>query len=95
MVHINYPIDYVENMRLLKNTHAFQNFHNVTIVIQQIRMSLWYDVRIHTYIHTYIQTPLAFNTLMRGSLRLAPIILNFEGTAQCETVDLHDAVQQQ
>ena len=26
-----------------------------------------------TYIHTYIQTPLAFNTLMWGSLRLAPI----------------------
>ena len=29
--------------------------------------------RTNTYIHTYIQTPLAFNTLMWGSLRLAPI----------------------
>ena len=27
-----------------------------------------------TYEHTYIQTPLAFNTLMWGSLRLAPIM---------------------
>ena len=29
---------------------------------------------IHTYIHTYIQTLLTFNTLMWGSLRLAPTI---------------------
>ena len=34
---------------------------------------LRYDVRIHIHIHTYIQTPLAFNTLVWGSLRLAPI----------------------
>ena len=41
----------------------------MTIVIQQIRMYLRCDVRIHTY----IQTPLPFKTLMWGSLRLAPI----------------------
>ena len=62
----------------------FQNFHNATIVIQRIR-NLRYDVRIHMYIHTYIQTPLAFNTLMWGSLRLAPISkeTNFRFTHKC------------
>ena len=30
-------------------------------------------MHIHTYIHRYIQTLLAFNTLMWASLRLAPI----------------------
>ena len=35
-------------------------------------MYSWYDVKIHIYIHTYIHTPLAFNMLMWGSLRLAP-----------------------
>ena len=35
-------------------TCAFSNFHNATIVIQQLRMYLRYDVRIHTYIHTDI-----------------------------------------
>ena len=37
----------------------FQIFHNATIVIQQIRMYLWYDIRIHTYIHTYIHADTA------------------------------------
>ena len=49
----------------------FQIFHNTTIVIQQIQ-NLRYDVKIHICI--CIHTPLAFNTLMWGSLRLAPII---------------------
>ena len=44
--------------------------HNVDIVIQQIRMYLWYDVQIHMW----IQTLLAFNTLIWGSLRLTPLI---------------------
>ena len=35
--------------------------------------AIWYDVRIHTYIHTYRQTPLAFNTLMLGLLRLTQL----------------------
>ena len=34
-------------------------------------MYVQYDVQIHTYIHTYRQTPVAFNMLMWGSLRLA------------------------
>ena len=50
------------------------HFHNMTIAIQQMQIYLQYDIQKHTYIHAYIQTPLAFNILMWGLLRLAPII---------------------
>ena len=35
-------------VRLPRNTRYFQIFHNATIVIQQIRVYLRYDVHIHT-----------------------------------------------
>ena len=61
-------------------TLHFANFSNIAVRITsvfskfsqrdyQIRMYLRYDVQIYTY----IQTPLAFYTLMWGSLRLTPI----------------------
>ena len=48
----------------------FQNFHNATSLFNEYEI---YGTT-YEYIYTYIQTPLAFNTLMWGSFRLAPII---------------------
>ena len=48
------------------------NFSIATFVIQQITNVLTVQ-HMNTYIHTYIQIPLACNTLMWGSLRLTPI----------------------
>ena len=44
----------------------------MTIAIQQIQMLLIRHTNTCIHAYTYIQTPLAFNTLMWGSLRLVP-----------------------
>ena len=59
------PLTYIEKC----GCETAENY-NVDIVIQQIRMYLWCDVQIHMW----IQTLLAFNTLIWGSLRLTPLI---------------------
>ena len=55
---------------LPRNTCAFSNFLQLEYCYSTYLM---YNVQLHT---TYIQTPLAFNTLMWGSLRLTPITGN-------------------
>ena len=57
----------------VRNISVFSNFSQRDY---RYSMNTKFTVRrTNTYTHTYIQTPLAFNTLMWGSLRLAPIIL--------------------
>ena len=61
----------------IEDPRHFTNFRNMAVRITsvfsqrdyRIRIYLWYDVQIHAC----IQTPLAFYTLMWGSLRLTPI----------------------
>ena len=64
-----------------------QIFHDATFVIQQDQCiyGTTYEY-ICTYIHTYIQTRLAFNTLMWGSLRLAPNTASYNNS--CTNIDI-------
>ena len=66
-------LGHIENMgvRLQKMTHAFSNF-SWCDSLSPIWINLLYGVRIHTN----IQTPLAFNTLMWGSVSLTPTSAN-------------------
>ena len=69
----NFNIDYPLDLLCCEKYVYFQIFTT--------RLSLSNKYKIYgttyEYIHTYIQTPLAFNTLMWGSLRLAPINRQF------------------
>ena len=65
--HISLPLDLFQKhgckkyKSILRRDYRYSTNTNV--------FTVW---RTNTYIHTYIQTLLAFNTLMWGSLRLAP-----------------------
>ena len=71
----NYPLDLRWEMWLwdYQEYTCIFTFFTTQISLFNKYMNVFTVQRTNTYIYTYMQTPLAFNTLMWGSLRLAPI----------------------